>query len=427
MSKISRLLEMRKHPVVKSVGIYTVTNFLAKSTSFLLLFIFTNPKYITPAENGVLSLFNNALLFLKPVMTLGIIHSISADFFKLGKKDFKDSFTTGFILSAIVAVLSLLFFFIFRGYLHDQYGFSDLIIILIPVITFFIFCFEQLTNILRSSNKPMTFMKVNLGRLVIEMGLSVLLVVVFSWHWQGRIMGLLTSYLLLAVFAIFYFFKRDYLFGNVKKEYVKNEIAYAGPIIALQMAFFAVNSSDKFILSHFSTDGNKTVGIYSIAAIFASVVFTLHHALIQYVFPRIFSELAEKEINYASIRKHFIFYTMAMAGATLGLIFITPLIYHFFINSIYLPALDYFYLFCIGYFLWSVSYFFFAFLLFHKEKAKILLLSLSSIIVSIILNYFFISRWLAWGGAFSVCISCIFIFFLTISVTWKEARKVLFK
>lgn len=420
------IFNLRKHSALRSVGLYTFSNFLTKSVSFLLVFIFTDPKYITPSENGMLSLFNNALIFLKPVMMMGIIHSVSVDFFKMEKDRFRDSFTTGFFLSALVGFFSVALFLAFRGYLNLQYGFSTLIIFLIPLLTFFIFCFDQLQNILRSEQRPEMFMKVGVSKLVIELGLSVLLVVAFNWRWYGRVAGMLTSHMVLAVFGVIYFVRRGYLFGAVRKEFVRSELAYALPVIALQMAFFAVNSSDKFFLSHFTDDNNKTVGIYSIASVFASVVFTLHHALIQYVFPRIFETLASGKPDFAAIRRHFIYYSAAMGAAALLLIAGTPVIYHFFINPLYLPALDYLYLFCIGYFLWSVSYFFFAFILFHKNKVKILVLSLSGILISLSLNYYGISRWGAWGGAASVALSCLAILILTLMMNAREVKLVFF-
>lgn len=425
MIPTERILQLKNHPVLKSVGIYTFSNFLAKSASFLLLFIFTNPKYISPSENGVLSLFNNALIFLKPFMSLGIIHSVSVDFFKMEKTEFRNSFTSGFFLTGCVAILSIITCFLFSSQLQRHYGFSLVICLLIPLITFFIFCFDQLVNMLRSNNEPMNFMKANMLRLFVEFGLSVLLVMAFNWRWQGRVAGILMSYLILAVFAIYYFIRRGYLFGQVKKTYVRSELSYALPIIALQMAFFAINSSDKFFLAHFSNDNNETVGIYSIAAIFASVVFTLHHALIQYIFPKIFSLLAQDQPNYRSIRKHFIFYFLMMTVATLFLIAITPVIYHYFINPLYLPALSYYYLFCLGYWLWSVAYFFFSFLLFEKHKKKIFVLSTTAILVSCLLNYYCISRWQATGGAWSVFITCGIILGSVILLTSRHIRRML--
>lgn len=426
MSFAEKLNKLLRHKALRSVGLYTVSNFLTKSVSFLLVFIFTNPRFITPAENGMLSLFNNVLLFLKPIMMLGVIQSVGVDFFKLERDRFRDSFTTGFFLSAVVALLLLVIFFLFRGFLNHQYGFSLTIIVLMPLIAFLFLCFEQLQNILRSEQKPEMFMGASMIRLVLEFGISVILVVFFSWHWHGRVAGLFIAQATLTVLAIVYFVRQGYLRGRVRKEFLRGEISYALPVIALQMTFFSINSSDKFFLSHFTHGDNALLGVYSFASIFASVVFTLHLALIQYFFPKIYSALAADRVDYPFLRRNFYYYAVIMAAGTILLIGGAPVAYHFIINEAYHPALGYFYLFCIGYFLWSISYFFFSFLFFHKAKPKILMLSVSGILISLSLNYYGILRGSAFGGALAVAISCFLILLLTLWANGREVKRLFF-
>src|SRR5690606_1761636 len=104
MQKVKKILNVRKNPVARSIGIYTFTNFLTKSSSFFLLFLYTDPKYISPSENGLLSLFSTSLVFLMPFMSMGIIHSASTDFFKLNKNEFRNFFTTSLIIPTTVMV-----------------------------------------------------------------------------------------------------------------------------------------------------------------------------------------------------------------------------------------------------------------------------------------------------------------------------------
>ena len=86
MQSIQFLKTQYKNPALKSMGIYTVTNFFGKGLSFLLLPLFTNPKYLSPADNGLLSLFSQATIFVLPFINLGVLQSASVDYFKLDKK-----------------------------------------------------------------------------------------------------------------------------------------------------------------------------------------------------------------------------------------------------------------------------------------------------------------------------------------------------
>ncbi len=423
MSNITNFINLRKSPILKSIGIYTFTNFFAKGASFLLLFVFTNPVYILPSENGLLSLFSNSMLFLMPFLSMGIIHSTSTDFFKLGKDDFRSFFTTGFIMPLAVTVLSFVLLFYFRDQLKQSYGFPAMFVWLIPVITFFTFCNEQLLSLSRNNNEPDVYLRANISRTVLELGLSFVLVVIFAWRWEGRIAGILAAYIILTGYALYYFKRKGYLFGTIKKKYIIDELVYAVPIIAMQASIFSMNASDKFFLSNFTNDHNETVGIYSVGCIFASIIIVLCTALLQYVFPKIYTLLASPVIDYRSIKKHFLLYVGVMAGGTLLVVIFTQLLYHMFINEKYYPALKYIYMLCAGNFLWAISYFFYSFLLYHKQKKKILALSFCCIVISLVLNYIFIKKWNDEGAAIAGLICYFMVLILTLIFTkeyWKN-------
>ena len=426
MSNIRNLSSLRKNPIVRSIGIYTFTNFFSKGASFLLLFIFTNPVYILPSENGLLSLFSNSMLFLMPFVSMGIIHSTSTDFFKMGKEEFRSFFTTGFIMPIAVTLFSIMVLFLFRNQLQNSYGFPYLFAWLIPLITFLTFCNEQFLSLIRNNNEPMVYLKANVSKTILDMGVSFLLVVIFAWRWEGRVAGILVSYLLLTLYAFYYFKKRGYLFGSIKKEHITSELIYAVPIIAMQVSIFCMSSSDKFFLSAFTHDHNETVGIYSVASIFGSIIIVFCTALLQYVFPKIYAELSSDNTDYTSIRKHFIFYLTAILGGSLLIVIFTPLLYHYFINAKYHPALRYIYILCAGYFLWSVTYFFYSFLLYYKKKRKILGLSFLGIVISLGCNYFFIPKWQDYGAALATLLGYFIVLILTLIFTKEYWMKFLF-
>jgi O-antigen/teichoic acid export membrane protein len=421
MSIFKNLSGLRKHPVVKSIGIYTSSNFLSKGISFLLLFVFTNPRYLTPSDNGLLSLFNTSIIFLTPFISLGVIQSTGTDFFKMEKKAFKDFFTTGFIMPVVLTLLSIVILLFFHKRLEANFGFPVFFIWLIPVIVFLLFCNEQLLSLMRNNNEPTRYFGINISETIIELGLAVILVLFFGFRWRGRVTGILVAYTLVGIYSIFYFYKKGYLFGRIKRKYIYTELVYAVPIIAMQASLFSMNASDKFFLSKYTNDHNATVGIYSVACVFSSVINILCTALLQYFFPKLFTTLSEKNINYKSIKKHLYLYVTIMICGTILVMGVTPVMY-LFINVRYHPALHYIYFLSVGYFLWAISYYFYSFLLFYKQKRKILMLSVCCILVSLACNYFFIQRWAAQGAAVAVCISYFIVLILTLLTNRKHIQ-----
>lgn len=400
------------------MGLYTFTNFFGKGVAFLMLPYFTH--VLSKSDIGLISLFSSSLIFLMPFISMGVLQSASTDYFKLGKKDFRDFFTTSLLLPVAVFFLSLAAFYFFRNTLIDKYNFPESFIWLIPVATFLSFINQHVINLVRNEEKPKLFMGVVLSRLFIEIVLAVVLISGLKMAWEGRIIGIVISFAVLAVLATGYFIKKNYLFGEVKKQVIKDELIFSLPIIVMQFSVFCMNYSDVFFLSVFTQDNNAEVGVYSIACIFGSIIITLCTALMQYILPRIYKMLSEPEINYPSIKRLFMAYIGIMTAGLLFLLLAVPFAYKIMIHENYLPGLDYYYLICTGYYFWTIAYLFFSFLLYYKHKRKIIGLSAAFACISLTSNYFFIKNMGSAGAATSVFCSYLIVLVITLFFTRKQ-------
>lgn len=420
MFKKDIFLKYKKSPELKSLGLYTFTNFFGKGVAFLLLPYFT--LVLTKSDIGLISLFSSSIIFLMPFISMGVLQSASTDYFKLDKKDFRDYFTSSLLLPTGIFVLSLGIFYLFQNSLIKEYNFPHVFIWLIPVVTFLSFINQHVINLIRNEEKPKLFMLVVLGRLLIEIFLAIIFISGLKMAWEGRVNGIVISFAVFAVYAFYYFISKEYLFGKIKKQVIKDELIFSLPIITMQFSVFCMNYSDVFFLSRFTKDNNAEVGVYSIACIFASIILTMCSALLQYVHPKIFRSLSEPVINYAAIRKNFILYMAVLTVGLLLLLAFVPIAYKLFIPDNYTTGLHYYYLLCIGYYFWAIAYLFFSFLLYYKQKKKIIFLSAAFVIISLTSNYFFIKSMTSWGAALSVFFSYAIVLILTLVFTYKEMR-----
>ena len=418
MFKKDIFLKYRNSPAIRSLGLYTFTNFFGKGIAFLLLPYFTN--VLSKSDIGLISLFSSAIIFLIPFISMGVLQSASTDYFKLDKKDFRDFFTTGLLLPLGVFVLSLGVFNLFSNVLEERYNFPSSFIWLIPVVTFLSFISQHVINLIRNEEKPNLFMKAVLGRLFLEIGLAIALISGLKMAWEGRIAGIVISYALFAVYAFYFFISRGYLFGKIKKQVMKDELVFSVPIVVMQFSVFCMNYSDGFFLSRFTHDNNAEVGVYSIACIFGSIIITLCSALLQYILPRIYKMLSEPVIDYPAIRKLFLGYIVLMTAGLAALLLLVPLAYKFILNSNYLPGLDYYYFICIGYYFWTIAYLFFSFLLYYRHKRKIIGLSAAFACISLTSNYFFVKNMGSTGAAISVFCSYLVVLIITLVFTHKQ-------
>ena len=417
MATISSIFKYSKSPQLKGIAIYTFSNFFNKGISFLLLFYFAH--VLTESDFGILNLFSNSILFLMPFVSMGILQSVNTEFFKLDKKEFKNFFSTTLLMPVAVTVLAIILLLLFKNQLQQRYPFPSVFILLIPAITLFNFLNEHLINMVRNSNDPIKYLFVNIGRLLVEIVLAVFFISALGYGWMGRVMGIFFSLLFVAAYSFYYFKEQQFIFGRLSKKYIYDELQYSVPIIVMQISVFCMGSSAGYFIEHFTHDF-AAVGVFSIAATFGSIIIVLCTALLQYVYPKIYSLLSQKQVDYNAICKYFLFYTGAMLLGTIAVIIATPLAYNIMLKPSYHAGLFYYFFICIGYFFWSISYFFYAFMLYYKQKRKILFASLLSIVVSIAAHYFFIKQLGAFGAAVSMCVVYFIVLIITILFVYKH-------
>jgi O-antigen/teichoic acid export membrane protein len=412
-----------KKPSLKSAGIYSFSNFFAKSIGFFLLFIYSNPTYMNVEENGLLSLLASAIAIFVPFLSLGIVHSTSVEFFKLDKNDFKDFFTSSLVLPVAGLFIGIAILFLLKDELKSWYHLPESFVFIIPLIAFFTFCYEVFVILIRSNDEPVVYLKVSMLRLAIDASPSLFLVVSFALRWKGRVIGMLAASFAVFVMAFIYFRRKNYLFGKIKKKYVKAELIYAMPIMIFQAGSFCLFSSDKFFLSSFAN--NNEVGIYSYACTFSTILSLGCTAVLSYIFPQVYKLLSEKVVNYKQIRTYFFYYFSFALIILIAIVSFTPFLYQHFINEKYSPGLNYLFFIATGYFFWNINYFFYAFLLYKKHKRKLIVLSLISIFISLVSNYFFIKYFGAQGAGMSVFASFLLVFVVTLLSNKREAKLIL--
>ena len=87
-------------------------------------------------------------------------------------------------------------------------------------------------------------------------------------------------------------------------------------------------------------------------------------------------------------------------------------------------GLKYIYFIATGYFFWTFVSILYSFLLYYKEKRKIIIHSALCMLVTIALNYFFIKKWSAYGAGIAIMVSYFTVLLITLLVTKKYLRKI---
>jgi O-antigen/teichoic acid export membrane protein len=397
-----------KNPAYKSVATYIFTNFFSKGISLLLLPLFTNPKFLTPTDNGILSLFSSNLMLVGPFISLGMIQSTSADFFKKPAGEFSRSFTSNFIIAAFLMFFWMMILFSFRDLLQQKFQLPSSFVFVIPVLAFLVFASEQLFALIRNRNEVKRFGIWGIGKAIIEYGVSVVLVVFFFKGWEGRVWGIAVSLITINLAGVVYYAKNNYLQLKITTTHIWDEVKFAIPVITFQLCIFMLGTTNKLFLAIFNVDKYQ-LGIYAVACVFGTLVGYLGQSVFLYTQPKIYKSISEGSATMASLRKEFVHYLSMIVAVAIPCILLVIFLYYFVINKIYLPGIPLFLLVTLSSFIWQLNNYLLIFLLYYKAKRKLFLLSLISVIISVIVNTVMVKNFLITGDALASLINtCIF-------------------
>ncbi len=420
MSIVNKIRIVLNNTSYRSVGIYIFTNFFSKGVSFLLIPLFTNPKYLTPTDNGMLSLFSSNLMLLTPFICLGMVQSATADYFKKPKEVFTAAFTTNLVFSFFLMLLAMLVLFLSRDILHRKFDFPPSFIYIIPGLAFLTFLSEQLFALVRNRNEVKNYALFGITKTLIEYGVSVILIVFLFHGWVGRVWGIAISLICINLAGILYYQRNNYLSFKINMAHVWEEVKFGIPVFAFQFCVFLLGSTNKLFLAFFNVDKYQ-LGIYAVACVFGSLIGTIGQSILLYAQPKLYQSISSGGATLQSARKGFTDFLKMLILISVPCILFVLLLYNTVVNKIYMAGLPFFFIVALSSFIWALNNYIFMFLLYHKEKKKILVLSLASIACSLTVNIIMVKNFMILGDALSGLINTLIFGALLILV----ARKVI--
>lgn len=416
MTTITGILKFGKSIELRPAALYTFSDLLSKGVSFLLLFYFANT--LSETDYGLFSLCGTGILFLTPFISAGILQSVNTVYSKNDKKDFNSFFSTTLLKAMLVTLVAMGLLFIVKLQIQQRHTLPVVFVFLIPLVTFFRFLTSHVKNMVRNGNHPVKYLFITIGMLLAKVTLAVFLTGVMEWGLMGSITGIFIAYLMLAGYAFFYFKEEGFITNSLSKKIMYDELLKNVPATAIHTAMFIMGPSAVFFVAYFMHDFVQA-GILSITATSGSAIIMLSVAMYRYASPKVNSLLAEKNTDYAAIRWHLFFYAGVMLLGTGAVIIATPLAFNIVLKQSYHEGLYYYVLICLGYFFWSISYFLYAFLLYNKEKRKLLTALSVSVLISLLSHTLFVKQWGAYGAAVSMCI----VYFIALLTTMFFVRK----
>lgn len=398
--------------ILYSFSIYSVTSVIGALLNLLILPILTS--HLSEKDYGTTALFSTYVLILSPIIGLSSEGYFWIEFFKKEKlvKEQQRLYSTHFWLSitnTLFITILLAGIFPFR----DETSFGPLFLFLLPLTGLMTIVSEEIRNYYINHKKPVSYMIYTVAFTVFDLGLSCYLVVYVFKGWEGRIIAWLISLFLQSVVSIWFFgIKLSYLHFTFSKQDLIKLVAFGFPLIFHQLSKFAVNQSDRIFISEMiSVD---EAGIYTIGYQFGSMILLPITAFSNFYTPFVYERLtiATREAKIQIVKMCYLFIVLIII-CFLMIALLSPFFFRIFIDGKFHKGMMYVNWVALSYVFWGF-YLLVSSVIFFAAKTSFLgWLSVFSILLNGILNYFFISNYGAIGAVYATAISFLMIFVAT--------------
>ena len=390
--------------VIKSSIIYLGSSILNKAIPFLLLPILT--KYLSPEEYGVLSIFQLMISFFTAFVGMAIHTNVSKNFFKYSKN--QTSLMIGNILM-ILSLTTLIYFIITLGvsFCYQKiFSVPSNWVVIIPLLSFMFMINTINLTILRNQEKAVLFGVYEVANTAVNMGVTILLLLMYHYGWYARAGGVIVAYTLFFIISLLHMRKNGFIILQYDRKEVRKILKLSIPLIPHVVGGIIIALSDRFFIERMVS--LEMVGIYSVGYMFGMVVILFTDAFLKAWSPWFYKMLSDADYTKKlKIVKYSYLYILATFIIAFGISIFAKFIIPYVVDVRYAGAEVYVFWIAIGYAVHGVYKIFFPYLV-HIDKTAFLGVStVIAAVLNLIFNYLLINQFGAIGAAYATVLSFI--------------------
>jgi O-antigen/teichoic acid export membrane protein len=396
---------------------YFFTTFINNAIPFLFLPILT--RYLSAAEFANVALFGLYLAICNSFAGVSIPTVISKNFFDRSKghiaKIISASMLIVFSFSLMIMVLILLIY----PWFGDWLNLSLWWLMLIPLVSFSSIVFNINLNLLRNEKKVLLFSYYQIGNTMMNGLISLVLVAIFFWGWQGRVWGITLSFFFSAIGSFYYLKNNGFLSTPISKGNIWSVLEVFIPLIPNSFQSVVIAQSALFFIQYYFT--KKLLGIYSVGFQLAYAIRLLIDTLNLSWSPYLYQQLCKVDkMNKVYItRLLYGLFGIVFLGV-IGINIFSNLILRIMTTSEYYGATQFIPWLTVGLFFQATYIFLMPILIKYDEQKFISLVSLINMFIVIGLNFGFIKLFGYIGVVYAYSLTY---FFMFIALVWRSQKK----
>lgn len=388
--------------LLKHSSIYMIGQILTRMASVLLLPFYTH--VLTPADYGVTAILDLTAALLSTFIAGGMVSAVTRHHFDADQPDHHDKvWWTGLSMVGSVCTIICLVMFAGRQVLADVTLGPEVTdgawFYTLAILTLWFTVVGMIIDAyLRVMKWSGTFVAISMGRLLLNIGLNVWLLVPMQMGVEGLLIGNLTATVVHTAVLLLVFVRSRGRY-SVDRQIGGQMIHFAAPLVFTALASMAMHEGDRYFLRIWSD--LETVGVYSLAHKIGFAVNTL--CLLPFIsIWHVSIYDIEKLPNAGKLFGQFFgWFTSALGilllGASLTVHPILPLL----TPDAYGSAIDLVSVVLLGFYVFGLSFMFEVPSLLTKKTRLMLPGSIAGVIVNVLANMLLIPLLGPWGAAWA--------------------------
>lgn len=366
--------------------------------------IFTAPLFsrlLGDSGYGVMAIYTiwtSAIAIAFPLQTQGTLVNGKVEYPEQEQKQYQSSvMSLSILVFSVCSILVLTFVKPISGLLKLE----PFLICMMLIQAFGTFCVDFLSTKFTYEFKAGRNMLISLGVTLITLILSVLFVLQLPYEtrYYGRIVAIVTTYALFGIPAAVYILSIGKTFFSQK--YWKFCLYLALPAVFYNLSDLVLGQSDRVMLQQMMSDA--MVGQYSLALNFGNIMFTIFAALNNTWCPFFFEDMKQgnKDKLHAQAKNYLELYTVL----SVGFILLATEVYHVFAAREFWSGTRLIPIFVSSFFINFLCTFPVNYEYYHKKIRVVAVVTISSSLINIGLNYLWIQQFGMFGAAMATCVS----------------------
>ena len=303
-----------------AASIYFVSNVVNAGIPFLLLPILT--RILTPSDYGAVTRFVVMVSLFSVFAGLSVHGAVWVRYFQLSKENFSEYVSTCVGLLIVSTIFILLVLIIFQHWIVSLSGLSVDWLIAAVLVSGAQFIINIRLSIWQVTGLAWHYGGLQVFRSTVDAFLTLILLFGVGMAWQGRLLGMVASIVLIASVGVFWLYRDGFLTNpGLWRVHSKDAINFGVPLIPHTVGSMLIVLTDRLIIN--KQLGSDAVGIYMVALQMGMVISLVTESFNKAFGPWLYGSLNKKSdtLNLKIVKGTYVYFLLIIiAGFVYGLI-----------------------------------------------------------------------------------------------------------